>query len=333
MFIGLLSISSAIILSIVSAYFSVSGIVTIFSAAAISAMIMGASLEFSKIAATIWLYYWWKRATSLIKSYLVFAVVMLILVSSLGIFAFLTKAYVGQQQPASQIQNQMERIDSNIGRQQRDIERAEQALEALDESIAIYFEYDQVTRGLEEREKQQEERDALNAAITEAQNEIDNLRDKRVELQNEVEQIEINVGPIQYIAALLYGEDNAESNYDNAARLFIILLVLVFDPFAVLMMVSGNMAIDEANKEKKQNQLRQKRNQRKTKQRKEKKTKSQSSKELPLEDKKEEPEKKNRKVVEVDMTNYVDPNEVKQAKEATDHLPLRKRKPKSEESG
>lgn len=337
MFIGILNITAAIILSLVSAFFSITGIQTIFAGAAIGATLMGAALEFSKISATIWLHSWWKKVNKLLKYYLVFAVFVLIVVSSLGIFGYLSKAYIGQQQPASEMKNQIERIDSRIARQERDIERSESALESLDESIAIYFEYDQVTNGLEQREAQQDERNELNQQITNAQNTIDELRDTRVRLQNEVEQIEVNVGPIRYMAALMYGEDDAESNYDNAARFFIILLVLVFDPFAVLMMVSGSIALESASSNKKKSQRKSKRKASTTPKKSSKKAteqpkKRETNQELPMETeeaKSSSNQKDSSKVVEVDMSEYFDPEQIREIKEQSEHRPLRQRKQRS----
>ena len=82
--------------------------------------------------------------------------------------------------------------------------------------------------------------------LLEAESEISILLDKRFTLKNQFDDFSVDVGPIEYIAVLLYGEDNAESNFDNAVRVLIILLVLVFDPFAVLLMVCGNVAIDKS---------------------------------------------------------------------------------------
>lgn len=314
MFIGVFNIVAAVILSLVSAYFSVTGIQTIFAGAAIGAAVMGASLEFSKIAATVWLHSWWKKASKLLKYYLVFAVAILIAISSLGIFGYLAKAYVGQQGPAIQLQTRIERIDQDIVRYERDIERAQQGLEVLDESIDIYFEYDQATKGLEERESQAEDREALREQIDSAQDQIAELQDQKFELRNQINTLEEDVGPIRYLAALIFGEDDAESNYDNAARIFILLLVVVFDPFAVLMMVSGNIAIEKASAKKRRKEA-------KPPKAKKKKPQSKTSGlELPMKD--EEPERK--KVVEVDMSQYVDPSEIKEIKNQTKH---KRRKP------
>lgn len=319
MFIGILNIAAAIILSLVSAYFSITGIQTIFAGAAVGAMLMGAALEFSKITATIWLHSWWKKSSKLLKYYLVFSVTVLILISSIGIYGFLAKAYVGQQGPAIQLQTRIDRIEQSIAREELDIGRAQQGLDVLDESIAIYFDYDNATRGLEQREAQSEDREHLLGQIDEGLDTIAELQDQRFDIVQQINELETNVGPIKYLAAIIFGEDNAESNYDNAARIFILLLVLVFDPFAVLMMVSGNIAIDEHNEKKTRKKPGPKPGTKKKKTASKKSEPTTTTKELPM-----EPEKK-RKVVEVDMSNYVDPDEIKRLKEQTEHTRKRRR--------
>lgn len=327
MFIGILNISAAIILSLISAYFSITGITTIFSGAAAGVALMGAALEFSKIAATIWLHSWWKKANKLLKVYLVFAVVILIGISSIGIYGYLAKAYVGQEAPAIQYQSDIQRIDLQIDRYEREIERAQLNLDTLDEAIDIYLEYDNATRGLQQLDNQQEDRDALYEQIDTARNEIDDLLDQKFEIQNQINTLETDVGPIKYLAAILYGEDNAESNYDNAARLLIILLVLVFDPFAVLMMVSGSIALENREKKTKLSRA-QKQALAKAREAKAKKA-SQEQNVAPVRQmpKIENVAKENKKVhLDIDMGEYVDPEEIKEIKKKTEH-PQPRRKP------
>lgn len=244
MSIGILAIFSAVLLSAVSAVFSVSGITTIFSGAALSAGVMGGVLEVSKIAATVWLYHFWKKANLLMKGYFFAAILVLIVISSLGIFGYLSKAYVGQSTATNQIDSRIERIERSIDREELQIERAEEQLTLLDQAIEQYIELNAVTRGLDRRQEQQAEREALNQIIRDAETAIAEYQDERLALRDTRNELEVNVGPIKYIAALLYGQDRAVDYYDDAARMLILLLVVVFDPFAVLLMVAGQQAIE-----------------------------------------------------------------------------------------
>lgn len=245
MLTGILSITAAILLSIVSAFFSVSGITTIFSGAAISAGVMGGVLELSKIAATIWLYNFWKKAAFIMKAYFFAAIVILIMISSIGIYGYLAKAYVGQEAVGVQIDTRIERYQNYIDRELASIERAEEQLDLLDRAIEQYIDINVISRGLDRRENQREEREQLTSQIEEAEQQIAEYEDQIFELQTQKDTAEVNVGPIRYIAAAIYGEERAEQYYDNAVRILIILFMVVFDPFAVLLMVAGNIALEK----------------------------------------------------------------------------------------
>lgn len=244
MFIGIFAIFTAVLLSVVSAYYSLSGLMAIFSGAAISAAVMGGVLETAKISATVWLYNFWKKANTLMKAYFLVAIVILVAISSVGIYGFLAKSYEGQSATTSQAENRIERVEQRIEREEKDIARAQEQLDLLDESIERYLELDVVSRGLDAREEQAEERAQLRETINSSEEQIAEYEDELLELRQERDNLEVEVGPIKHIAAALYGQENAVEHYDQAARILIILLVLVFDPMAVLLMVSGNIAIN-----------------------------------------------------------------------------------------
>ena len=315
MFIGILNIIAAVVLSAVSAYFSVTGIRIIFSGAILGATLMGASLEFAKITATVWLYTWWKKSSRLLRYYLIFAITALIVVSSIGIYGYLARAYVGQRNPGQEIKNRIERIDQSISREENAISQAGGALRQLDVVIDRLFELDYLGYGITKRNEQKPERDALKNTIREAEDEISILLDKRFTLKNEFDDFSVDVGPIEYIAVLLYGEDDAESNFDNAVRVLIVLLVLVFDPFAVLLMVCGNISIDKSRGRKKRSYVRKKVVHRAKK-------KSKKKNDPPI-IKVKKPTKKPE--VTVDMSQFVDPNEIKNVKSKLKR-PLQRRK-------
>ena len=315
MFIGILNIIAAVVLSAVSAYFSVTGIRIIFSGALLGATFMGASLEFAKITATVWLYTWWKKSSRLLKYYLIFAIIALIVVSSVGIYGYLARAYVGQRNPGQEIKNRIERIDQSIEREENAISQAESGLNQLDVVIDRYFALDFLTHGITKRNEQKPERNALKDTIIEAEDEISILLDERFTLKNQFDDFSIDVGPIEYIAILLYGEDDAENNFDNAVRILIVLLVLVFDPFAVLLMVCGNVSIAKSHGRKKRSYVRKKVTHRAKK-------KSNKKNEPPIIKVKKSTKKPE---VTVDMSQFVDPNEIKNLKSKLKR-PLQRRK-------
>jgi len=133
-------------------------------------------------------------------------------------------------------------IDKQINQQELIITRANKTLSLLDSTLEKYVDMEYVTRGLKEREKQKPERDALTLAINNASDTIAELTDKKGTLQLEQDKIEAEVGPIKYIAELIYGEE-AKDHFDKAVRWVIIVLIFVFDPLAVLLLIAANISL------------------------------------------------------------------------------------------
>ena len=140
-------------------------------------------------------------------------------------------------------------IDKQITSQQNIIDRSQNTLDRLDAALDKYIDMEYVTRGLKEREKQKPEREALNLAINNAINEIAKLTEEKGTLQLEQDKIEAEVGPIKYIAELIYG-DEAKDHFDKAVRWVIIVLIFVFDPLAVLLLIAANISLRTRKEEK-----------------------------------------------------------------------------------
>jgi len=224
---------------------------TLFAGAVVPIIAMGSALEVGKLVAASWLYNNWrnKLVPKTIKLYLTFAVVVLIFITSMGIFGFLSKAHLDQVQPTSSNNIKIELIDNQINQQQLTIDRANKTLTLLDKTLETYIGMEYVTRGLKEREKQKPERDALTLAINEASDKIAELSDQKGALKLEQDKIEAEVGPIKYIAELIYG-DEAKDHFDKAVRWVIIVLIFVFDPLAVLLLIAANISLRTRSEEK-----------------------------------------------------------------------------------
>ncbi len=235
---------SAISISVIAAGYSIMGLATLFAGAVVPIIAMGSALEVGKLVAASWLYNNWrnKLVPKTIKTYLTFAVIVLIFITSMGIFGFLSKAHLDQVQPTSSNNIKIELIDNQIKQQNLIIFRANKTLTLLDKTLEKYVDMEYVTRGLKEREKQKPERDALTLAINEASDTISELSDKKGALQLEQDKIEAEVGPIKYIAELIYG-DEAKDHFDKAVRWVIIVLIFVFDPLAVLLLIAANISL------------------------------------------------------------------------------------------
>ena len=235
---------SAISISIIAAGYSIIGLSTLFAGAVIPIIAMGSALEVGKLVAASWLYNNWrnKLVPRAIKAYFTFAVVVLIFITSMGIFGFLSKAHLDQVQPTSSNNIKIELLNTQIDQQEKIIEKSNKTLTLLDSALEKYVDMEYVTRGLKEREKQKPERDALTLAINNASDEIAKLTNEKATLELEQDKIEAEVGPIKYIAELIYG-DEAKDHFDKAVRWVIIVLIFVFDPLAVLLLIAANISL------------------------------------------------------------------------------------------
>ena len=239
--LSLLTFVTSLAIAAVAAWYSIIGLTTIFSAAVIPIIIMGIVLEIGKLVAAAWVYNHWKETSILLRTYLVSAIVVLMLITSMGIYGFLSKSHIDAGINTGEISVKIERIDNRIASEQRQIDRAEKNITEMDITLekTEYGFFDDSR--LEERKRQTAEREQLNNIIKKSESEIDNLLDKKSEYELEVKNFEVEVGPIKYIAALMYG-DEATNYLDNTVRYVILLLIFVFAPLAVLLLISANMS-------------------------------------------------------------------------------------------
>ena len=234
----------ALALSSVAAYYSIIGLTAIFAGAVIPVIIMGSILEVGKITTTVWLRKYWNRAGWVLKLYLVPAVIALALLTSMGIFGFLSKAHMDQGVTSGDSQAKVSLYDEKIKTQRDNVELARKALQQMDAQVDQMLGRTDSDKGAERavaiRRQQAKERTSLQNEIGVAQKEIQKLNEERAPIAAENRKVEAEVGPIKYIAALIYG-DNADQNMlESAVRWVIILLVAVFDPLAIALVLAAN---------------------------------------------------------------------------------------------
>ena len=250
MFLTLLTFLSAISISVIAAGYSIVGLATLFAGAVVPIIAMGSALEVGKLVAASWLYHNWNSdVPRLLKSYLFGAIIVLVFITSLGIFGFLSKAHLDQVKPTSSNAIKIEVLDKQINQQNLIIERAEKQITLLDKALEVYIDKEYVSRGLKERKKQEEERKLLNNAINEASDKIAELTNQKAELSLAQDKIEAEVGPIKYVAELIYGE-KAQDNFDKSVRFVILILIFVFDPLAVLLLIAANISLRQWRKKR-----------------------------------------------------------------------------------
>ena len=250
MFLTILTFLSAISISVIAAGYSIVGLATLFAGAVVPIIAMGSALEVGKLVAASWLYHNWNSdVPRLLKSYLFGAIIVLIFITSLGIFGFLSKAHLDQVKPVSGNNIKIELLDKQINQQNLIIERAEKQINLLDKALEVYIDKEYVSRGLKERKKQEEERTLLTNTINEASDKIAELTNQKASLSLEQNKIEAEVGPIKYVAELIYGEQ-AQDNFDKAVRFVILILIFVFDPLAVLLLIAANISLRQWRKKR-----------------------------------------------------------------------------------
>ena len=349
MYFALLTLFCALSISAIAAYFSIIGLATIFPGSTSAVIIMGAVLEVGKIAAAVWLHRNWKDAPRLIKTYLTGAVIVLMGITSMGIFGFLSKAHIEHQHTMDKSEASINQIDEKIGREKEyisrqkeliekteqrvestedksevNIKREQQKIKDLYEALERSIQYDrEELKTLQERldalnkevadlenskggifsnkkkkleelkERQKEERELLaqqmltintriqearsstekqvatlrqkiedyqkseysaednvfedvekyNLLIAEAMDRIDEFDKEKFTLKDDLLEVEAEVGPIKYVAALI--TDTTGRTFDNsqAVRLVIIVLIFVFDPLAILLVIAANISL------------------------------------------------------------------------------------------
>lgn len=237
----------------IAAWYSIEGLVAIFAGAAIPIVIMGAALEVGKLVTTAWLHINWKQIPFLLKIYLTSAVIVLMLITSMGIFGFLSKAHL-EHSVSMGGNNELliSGLERKIERQQSIIDDSETVLAQLDSAVQILQDYDRI-RGpdgaIAVRKAQAEERAELNRTIGLAYDQLAVLQEELLPLQKQTLELEVEVGPLKYIAELVYG-DSAKDMFDEAVRLVILLLIFVFDPLAVFLLIAATSSLKMERKEK-----------------------------------------------------------------------------------
>ena len=248
MLFGYLTLATALILSLSAAVYSILGLTAIFAAAFWPIVVLGGSLEIGKIVTVLWLHKYWKQAEIQYKLYLSSAVMVLMVLTSMGVFGFLSKAHLDQAIPSGDVQAQVQIFDDKIRTQKDNIDAARKALSQMDAAVDQTMSRSSSEQGADKaanlRRSQGRERTALQNDISKAQKEITGLQEQRAPIASQARKVDAEVGPIKYIAALIYG-DNPDANLlEHAVRWVIILIVIVFDPLALTLLLAATKAFE-----------------------------------------------------------------------------------------
>ena len=241
--IAWLALLSGLTISAVAIWYSVAGLVSIFAAAVVPIIVMGVVLEISKLIATVWLKLNWNRAPAFIKGYLLTAIAILMVITSMGIFGFLSKAHSDQSLVSGDVQAKIAVYDEKIKTAKDNIDANRKALKQMDEAVDQVMGRSQDEKGADKavalRRAQQKERARLQSEIAAEQKTINSLSEERAPIAAEVRKVEAEVGPVKYIANFIYG-DNPEANVlEKAVTWVIVIIVAVFDPLAVILLLAS----------------------------------------------------------------------------------------------
>lgn len=250
-FIAYLALVSGLSISSMAIYYSVLGLTAIFSAAIVPIMIMGITLEIGKLASTLWLKQNWKIAPFGIRVYLGIAIVVLMIITSIGIFGFLSKAHSDQSLVSGEVLSKIAIYDEKIAVEKSTIETDRKALKQLDEAVDQTMSRSTDEKGSDKaiylRRSQQKERARILGEITQSQKQISLLNEERAPIAAEVRKVEADVGPIKYIAAFVYGNTD-QSILERAVTWIIIILITVFDPLAVILLLASQYSFQSFQK-------------------------------------------------------------------------------------
>lgn len=234
--INYLTFAVAILLSIIAAYFSITGLGLIFSAALIPIIVMGSTLEAAKLVAVSWLYRNWYVCPLTIRYYLIVAITALMIITSMGTFGYLSRAHIEQSAVSDNTTVELAIIEQEIQSEKRRIDNAQRALASLDRLVTE----SNTENAINLRQRQSRERKLLLSEITAANSTVKDLSLKALPLRKESIKQEVEVGPVKYIADLTIG-NSSQADLERAVRWVIILIVTVFDPLAIVLLLAANI--------------------------------------------------------------------------------------------
>lgn len=256
MLLAILTLLAGLLISGVAIFYSVAGLTNIFAAAVVPIIVMGTSLELAKLVATVWLKQNWNIAPKLLKAYLLVAVVVLMMITSMGIFGFLSKAHSDQSLISGDVQSKIVVYDEKIKTARDNIDANRKALQQMDAQVDQLLgrttDDKGANRAVQVRRQQKAERARLQSEIAAEQEAISKLNEEAAPIRAQVRKVEAEVGPIKYIAALIYGDQASTTMLENAVRWVIIMIVVVFDPLAITLLLASQYSFQELARQRRE---------------------------------------------------------------------------------
>lgn len=243
MIFPVLTLVTSLLLAAVAGWFSITGMVTILAGQALAALVLGITLEAGKLVTISWLYRNWEYASWKLKIPLIYFTVALMSITSMGVYGYLAQAHI--QQGASTVNNaaRVEQLNAQIAREQSLIADNDRVIAQLDSSVNNLISRDRTDRALVIKRSQDSQRKQLKADSERIQGKINTLSDEKFQLESQLRSLELEVGPIRYIAELVYGAGSDSRTLEAAVRMFAILIVTTLDPLAITLLIAANQSL------------------------------------------------------------------------------------------
>lgn len=250
---AILPFLTAIALSIVAAYYSVIGLAQIFPGSYWPIIIMGSVLEAAKLVTVSWLYNNWNASVRMMRYYFLVAVILLMAITSMGIFGYLSKAHIEHSTSLAPLLEKEFIYEEKIKTLKETIENNRKNLSQLDAAVDQIMVRSADEKGAERsnqiRKAQQKERTRITDEIDGSQKAIQKIIEEKSPVSLEIRKAESDFGPIKYVAEVVYGTHDRDI-IDKAVRLVIFIIIIVFDPLAILLLIAANQTYQALKKAK-----------------------------------------------------------------------------------
>lgn len=236
LFLSLLLFVCGIGLAGLAAYISVLGFHAIFPVT--MTYVWGGAIEASKIVTTMWLHANWQQAGKIKRLFLAGFIAIAMTFTSIGIYGYLSKSHLETTESIETNTLQIELLETQISQQRAGLKRNNDTLELLDSASQEWIERGYITRAMQDRAEKEPERNLLQEDNTKRIAELERLQLELTRLKGEVQAVEREVGPIKYVARLIYG-DVSKTDFEKAVTILMLFVVVIFDPFALFMLTAS----------------------------------------------------------------------------------------------
>lgn len=251
--IAYLTLFSGVFISVVAEYYSILGLTAIFTLSHIPIIIMGIAIGLAKLIATVWLKQNWATVNSAIKLYLVIAILSLMTITSIGIFGYLSKSHAGTSAVSSEVVARLAIIDEKIKLEKDNIAQGRSTLKQLDSQVDQVLIRSTSENGAAQsaaiRRSQLKERAVILNSIHESQNRVSLLNLEKEPISADLRKVELEVGPLKYLAVLFYGEADP-TVLEKAVTWVILIIISVFDPLALILLLASQISFAALSAEK-----------------------------------------------------------------------------------